>query len=70
MSALVAHSFSVDGGVRHLLGPPAAANPRLLAADRRLEEPTSGEVAARRRRVTGPGRGRGMVFQSYTLFPG
>ena len=39
---------------------------RLLAG---LEEPTSGAVALDGKEVTGPGPDRGMVFQSYTLFP-
>jgi NitT/TauT family transport system ATP-binding protein len=39
---------------------------RLLAG---LEGPTSGLVALDGKEVTGPGPDRGMVFQSYTLFP-
>ncbi|MDQ8180566.1 ABC transporter ATP-binding protein [Pelagicoccus sp. SDUM812005] len=39
---------------------------RILAG---LETPSSGEVLLEGQPVTGPGPDRGMVFQSYTLFP-
>jgi NitT/TauT family transport system ATP-binding protein len=39
---------------------------RILAG---LEEPTAGRVLLAGREVDGPGPGRGMVFQGYTLFP-
>ncbi|HZP07796.1 ABC transporter ATP-binding protein [Methyloceanibacter sp.] len=39
---------------------------RILAG---LEEPSAGEVLLEGKPVAGPGSDRGMVFQSYTLFP-
>ena len=34
-----------------------------------LDQPTAGRVLLNGREIRGPGRDRGMVFQSYTLFP-
>ena len=39
---------------------------RMLAG---LDFPTEGEIVIKDRPVTGPGKDRGMVFQTYTLFP-
>ena len=39
---------------------------RMLAG---LDTPTGGEIIIKDRPVLGPGPDRGMVFQSYTLFP-
>lgn len=39
---------------------------RLIAG---LEQPTAGKITVDGQRVAGPGSDRGMVFQSYTLYP-
>jgi NitT/TauT family transport system ATP-binding protein len=41
----------------------------LLAGFQGIYPPTTGEVLVRGRRVEGPGRDRGMVFQKYSSFP-
>ncbi|MBL8905171.1 MAG: ABC transporter ATP-binding protein [Rhizobiales bacterium] len=52
-----------------IVGPSGCGKSSFLYLAAGLAEVTSGEILVNDRRVDGPGRDRGMVFQSYTLFP-
>jgi len=52
-----------------ILGPSGCGKSTILKVIAGLEEPSSGRVVLDGREIQGPGKDRGMVFQSYTLFP-
>ena len=52
-----------------ILGPSGCGKSTLLRIVAGLDRQSAGEVLLDGRRIDGPGADRGMVFQSYTLFP-
>jgi NitT/TauT family transport system ATP-binding protein len=52
-----------------IVGPSGCGKSSLLYLAAGLTEVSGGEILVNGRRVEGPGPDRGMVFQSYTLFP-
>ncbi len=52
-----------------VVGPSGCGKSTLLRMLAGLDFPTAGSIIVNDRKVTGPGPDRGMVFQTYTLFP-
>ena len=68
--ALEPISLSVaDNDFVTILGPSGCVKSTLLRLVAGLDTPTTGRILLDGKPVTGPGADRGMVFQSYTLFP-
>ncbi|AVS90959.1 sulfonate ABC transporter ATP-binding protein [Paracidovorax avenae] len=68
--ALLPVDFHVaDNDFVTILGPSGCGKSTMLRIVAGLDQPTSGRVLLDGRPVEGPGADRGMVFQSYTLFP-
>ncbi|MBM7060254.1 ABC transporter ATP-binding protein [Pseudomonas sp. UL073] len=69
-SALDKVSFEVpDQQFAVIVGPSGCGKSSLLYLTAGLAEPSDGAIFVGGQKVEGPGADRGMVFQSYTLFP-
>ena len=58
-----------EGEFIAVLGFSGAGKTTLISSIAGLVEPDSGEIVLRGAPVSGPGKDRGLVFQSYSLFP-
>ena len=70
VTALQPTSLSIgDNNFVTILGPSGCGKSTLLRMIAGLDRPTAGSIMLDGKAVTRPGPDRGMVFQSYTLFP-
>jgi ABC-type nitrate/sulfonate/bicarbonate transport system ATPase subunit len=70
VTALDNISFDVgDQEFSVIVGPSGCGKTSLLRLVAGLIEPTEGSISLDNAQISGPGKDRGMVFQSYTLFP-
>ncbi len=58
-----------DNDLVCIVGPSGCGKSTLLRIMAGLDFPSGGEILVNDKAVTGPGSDRGMVFQTYTLFP-
>lgn len=58
-----------EGEFIAVLGFSGAGKTTLVSAVAGLIEPDSGQILLRGESIDGPGKDRGLVFQSYSLFP-
>ncbi|MBA3055398.1 MAG: ABC transporter ATP-binding protein [Sphingomonadales bacterium] len=58
-----------EGEFIAILGFSGAGKTKLMSAIAGLVEPDAGEILLKDEAITGPGKDRGLVFQSYSLFP-
>src|SRR5256885_10823833 len=70
VTALARISFEVhENEFAVIVGPSGCGKSSLLRLVAGLIQPTAGAIYLDGKRVTKPGKDRGMVFQSYTPFP-
>jgi len=70
VTALQPTNLSIgDNDFVTILGPSGCGKSTLLRMVAGLDRPTTGTITLDGRRIIAPGPDRGMVFQSYTLFP-
>ncbi|MDI6859985.1 MAG: ATP-binding cassette domain-containing protein [Methanocellales archaeon] len=58
-----------DGEFLCVIGPSGCGKTTLLRIIAGLMSPTDGDVILDSKKIQGPGRDRGFVFQEYVLFP-